>query len=577
MSSQLAMDFARSRALADALSRLSSESSIEERGAVFTRSEVVEGILDLCGYTSDRDLTTLRLLEPSCGDGEFLLPSVRRLVASARRQGILPSQWPIALVDAIVAVELHAASVERARDRVGTFLTEEGMPPDQAATLCARWVRCDDFLLADMPANVDVAVGNPPYVRQERIPDLLLTEYRRRFATLYDRADLYVLFYERCLRLLAPGGLLGFICANRWIKNKYGGPLRELIARSFNLETYIDLQHADAFHSTVDAYPAITLIRRAQPGQTAVITSGRNGKFPLSRVFAAALQPKASNEVTFIERVASGRDPWLLDAPAMLQCIRSLESRLPTLEESGARIGIGVATGSDHIYIGDFEKLPVEPARKLRLAMSEDLTNSGVRWSGRGLVNPWTESGTLASLDDYPRFGAYMKRHEATLRARHTAKNRPVGWFRTIDRVWPDLTRRPKLLIPDIKGEAVVSYDEGAFYPHHNLYVVTSETWDLRVLQTLLRSSVALAIVAAYCVRMSGGFLRFQAQYLRRIRVPRPESLSADLRRRLRSAATSTDQEEIDRVAIEAYGFTQDEAVRICDFAAAARVPKGNA
>jgi hypothetical protein len=65
----------------------------------------------------------------------------------------------------------------------------------------------------------------------------LLAEYRRRYATIYDRADLYVPFFERGLQLLADDGRLAFICANRWLKNKYGGPLRGLIARDFASRT----------------------------------------------------------------------------------------------------------------------------------------------------------------------------------------------------------------------------------------------------------------------------------------------------------------------------------------------------
>jgi hypothetical protein len=94
-----------------------------------------------------------------------------------------------------------------------------------------------------------VVVGNPPYVRQERIPGPLLAEYRRRYATIYDRADLYVPFFERGLQLLGEDGRLAFICANRWLKNKYGGPLRGLIARDFHLSHYIDMEGTDAFHS----------------------------------------------------------------------------------------------------------------------------------------------------------------------------------------------------------------------------------------------------------------------------------------------------------------------------------------
>jgi len=38
---------------------------------------------------------------------------------------------------------------------------------------------------------------------------------------------LYIPFIERSLCMLAPGGALGFICADRWMKNRYGAPLRK--------------------------------------------------------------------------------------------------------------------------------------------------------------------------------------------------------------------------------------------------------------------------------------------------------------------------------------------------------------
>src|SRR3546814_16514862 len=88
----------------------------------------------------------------------------------------------------------------------------------------------------------DFVVGNPPYVRQERIPASLLAEYRRRYRTLYDRADLYVLFYERGLDLLAPGGRLGFLCANRWITNRYGGPCRSKSSDKILTRHFIELE-----------------------------------------------------------------------------------------------------------------------------------------------------------------------------------------------------------------------------------------------------------------------------------------------------------------------------------------------
>ena len=111
----------------------------------------------------------------------------------------------------------------------------------------------------------------------------------------------------------------------------------------------------------------------------------------------------------------------------------------------------------------------------------------------------------------------------------YTARSDPRKWCKTIDRITPELRHEPKLLIPDIKANGdAITYDAGNFYPHHNLYYITSQQWNLRALQALLRSGIAHLFVAAYSVKIGGGYLRFQAQNLKRIRVPYWHDISPD-------------------------------------------------
>jgi len=80
---------------------------------VFTRVEVVEFMLDLIGYTDDKPLYEQRILEPACGEGDFVLPIIQRLLASWMRQrGHEANQWE-QLGNAIYAVELHVDSYEK--------------------------------------------------------------------------------------------------------------------------------------------------------------------------------------------------------------------------------------------------------------------------------------------------------------------------------------------------------------------------------------------------------------------------------------------------------------------------------
>jgi len=566
----------RSSEISEAIDTLRTSGGVEERGAIFTAPEIVDAILDLCEYTPDVQLVETRLLEPSFGGGDFLIPAVERLLESVSATGsCLTSALP-QLAECIRAVELHHPTFEDTRARLMSVLTAEGLSEGQSSGLLDAWLINDDYLLQHDLGRFDIVVGNPPYVRQERIPSALLTAYRERFQTFVNRADLYVLFYEKGLISLTDGGRLGFICANRWVRNQYGGALRELIGRHFHLEYFVDLERADAFKSSVIAYPAITVVRRAPQGPT-VLACGTRESLEGLETLVPALKLRAQDRdcpvggVSKVTVVQPSREPWLLDSPEVVGHLRDLEEKFPPLEEAGARVTIGVATGADRVFIGPFDELPVEDSRKLRLAMASDCVDGRVQWGGKGVVNPFMEDGSLAPLTDFPEFREYIEGHGDDLRARHVARKNPNRWYRTIDRIYPELTSTPKLLVPDIKGDAAITFDPGEYYPHHNLYVVTGTSWDVLALMTLLRSSLALAFVAAYSTRMSGGFLRFQAQYLRRIRCPRWETVGKRDRDLLIEASAGSSQ-ECDEAVFRSFGVSSGAATALRAYAARSRV-----
>jgi hypothetical protein len=544
-----------------AVEELASAGGVEERGAIFTRREVVDFILDLTGYTRERPLHQLKLLEPSFGDGDFLLPAIDRLLTAWKATG--KTTCPLeTLGECIRAVELHRDTFNRTRAALVARLIDAGIASRTAEAIAERWLVQGDFLLAPMPDAFDVVIGNPPYVRQEMIPAALLSEYRSRYATMYDRADLYIPFIERSLRLLANDGALGFICADRWMKNRYGGPLRALVAKEFHLKVHVDMTDTPAFHSDVIAYPAITIITREKPGMTRLADRPAIDGAVLGALapqLLAPLLPNVTGAVRELVGVTAGSEPWILESSDQLTLVRRLEEAFPTLEEAGCKVGIGVATGADQAFIGPFDELDVEDDRKQPLVMTRDILNGTVEWRGFGVVNPFADSGGLVDLADYPRLKRYLEARKDEIAGRHCAQKVPANWYRTIDRITPSLTTKPKLLVPDIKGEAHIVYEEGRLYPHHNLYFITTDHWELRALQAVLLSGIARLFVATYSTRMRGGYLRFQAQYLRRIRVPHWGDVPEAMRQELMRAAEAHDLRACNRAAYSLYGLTEKE------------------
>lgn len=532
-----------------------------EHGAVFTRRWVVDLILDLAGYTTGNDLASLVAIEPACGDGAFLVPMAERLSESCRRHDRSIAEAR----DAIRAYDLQTASVAASRRLITETLKTAGWPAREVDQVVEAWIAQGDFLLNDhQHAVADFVLGNPPYVRLEAVPGPRSATYRRRCTTMGGRADLFIGFYEVGLKALGPEGTLAFICADRWMRNQYGRPLRQFVAEHFSFEAAIEMHDVDAFADEVSAYPSITVIRR-RPQANALVaeTTGRFGEKDaqeLLRWAARGRKPKRADafSAAWLHGWFSGDASWPSGSPERLAVLEELEERLPPLEDAntGTRVGIGVATGADKVFATK-EPPDVEDDRLLPMAMAPDTMSGTLTWSGHYLVDPWaSDDSGLVDLDDYPKLRAYYESNADKLRRRNVASRRPAQWFRTIDRVDHSLTGTHKLLFPDIKAETHPVLDRGDLYPHHNLYFVISEGWDLEVLGGLLLSRVAQLFVESYAVRMRGGYLRFQAQYLRRIRVPNLEGVGPEHAKRLVAAFRDRDVERATECALELYGIT---------------------
>ena len=330
------------------------DSLAESRGEVFTKTEVVEFILDLVGWQVGQSLLTKRLLEPSCGSGDFVVPVVRRLLADA------PHATVGELLPCIRAVEVNRAAFDLLVQRVRAVLETHGFSSSEAATLTSAWLLQADFLTQPFSSPFTHVVGNPPYLRIEALPRPLMQRYRALFRTMYDRADLYIAFYEKGLSLLAPEGRLGYICANRWTKNRYGGPLREMIAESFHMDVYVDFTGVDAFHGEVTAYPSVTIIRNGSGEHTQIIDKEDVLCANLPELSGHLLARTDDPRIKYLSKFKEKRAPWLLSNAARLLVVKDLEHRLPTLEKAGCKVGIGVATGADKVYIGTDAQLDVE-------------------------------------------------------------------------------------------------------------------------------------------------------------------------------------------------------------------------
>lgn len=112
----------------------------------------------------------------------------------------------------------------------------------------------------------DIVIGNPPYIRQEKIPQEFKKQYKKIYPDIGNgTADIYVYFFGFGLSVLKPGGVLNFITLNKYLKTKYGLELRNLLAKKYDVDLIIDFFELPVFQASTDA--AITKIINSHSGK----------------------------------------------------------------------------------------------------------------------------------------------------------------------------------------------------------------------------------------------------------------------------------------------------------------------
>ncbi|MFG1792072.1 Eco57I restriction-modification methylase domain-containing protein [Nocardia sp. NPDC049149] len=184
------------------------------------------------------DSGVLRVLDPACGDGELLF--ALRTEAAAVLPGVRV---------ALTGYDLDATALAVARAR------------DAAAGIGADW-QVGDFLTVAAElgsASFDAVITNPPYVRTQQLGGVTAQLLSKQFG-LRGRIDLTHPFVATLPRLLGAGGVLGLLCANRFLTTKAGANIRRLLLTELVPVELYDLGDTKLFEAAV--LPAITIARR---------------------------------------------------------------------------------------------------------------------------------------------------------------------------------------------------------------------------------------------------------------------------------------------------------------------------
>jgi methylase of polypeptide subunit release factors len=198
---------------------LEAAGSRKRQGAYYTPSCLVNHLLDaLLEPLLHRAVLSLRICDPACGAGHFLVPAAERLATRHARDSGLP--WPLAARQ-VIETCLFGYDI----DSVALALCQNALSDMAEAQVAPNLYQADSLMLQER-GRYDLVIGNPPFVNAIEHPGINQA-YRHLYPALGGTADQSFYFLALAERLRKPHGFVGMVMPTTVLNAPAAARLRE--------------------------------------------------------------------------------------------------------------------------------------------------------------------------------------------------------------------------------------------------------------------------------------------------------------------------------------------------------------
>lgn len=418
----------------------------------------------------------------------------------------------------------------------------------------------------------DLILSNPPWVRAHRWPASLGSELRRRYSVAASpgwarastltgaprgagaQVDLSLLFLERSIFLLDPGGVLAILLPAKVLRSLYGGGARRLLLRETRLAHLEDhsLDQRSIFRA--DAYTTALITERRRTEDT-----GEGGVVEVEMIRRGA--PSLSFQLSAEELPIIPGDfeaPWLIVPPGPRRVIRKMQAAGPPLGSvPGLRVRRGIETGANEVFIVEevepklgglawirtsgYERRRrggerLEEAERFEALVEDSGLRPLVRGSG---IRAWCydaqdhlvwchDDMTAEPIAPPPRLAAYLDRHDERLRQRSGWRpGLPIGtvFHLSSDTLGPKVAWRD--LAPDLEAVAIPKRVRSPIgrdlpvVPLNTIYFVPVDSYDEALILAAFFNSLPVRTLArSIAERAKDASFRFFAWTIALIPLP---------------------------------------------------------
>lgn len=437
----------------------------------------------------------------------------------------------------------------------------------------------------------DYVVGNPPWLGILRVEKAALEQYKK-YDSARGKFDIYVLFIELGIRLLAENGKLGYITQNRFIKVDYATALRKYIVSNaylLHLSNFGDLKvFADATN-----YPAILILqKKLTNGHFSYVEFKKKAEEISSKELLDQLQHDLDNEepesdilhVLEVDQQSLKESGWTFGTEDSSILLNKLNG-LPRLKDFTEEIMQGVTAGgegSDKIFyvakdkVRDFEG---EEEILKPVLRGKDIRRYYFKEPSQLLIFPYDSEGKPVDLRLYPRIRSYLENYKAKLSSRKLDGKTLAGWNKQWFELWrkrePKYFEKKKIVCPRISESNRFVIDDDKHYLTDSSVAIVPKDINIDLLLGLLNSKLLQWYMPSVSTFVQGRYYNYSKTYIERIPIKRPqkrneericENIIANVREIRKAIRKSGSTEEIsrliddtDKLVFDLYSLTEEE------------------
>ena len=558
-------------------------------GVYYTPAYIVDYIVKhtvgkLCEGKTPKQIAKLRILDPACGSGSFLIGAYTYLLDHHRdwyvKEGVAKhtkefyqgagGQWYLTtpekkriLLSNIYGVDIDSQAVEvtklslllkvlegESQETIGRQLKmwrERALPDLGNNIKCGNSLIGHDYLadqlLPDEDAmrrispfdwkvefpeimkvgGFDAVIGNPPWLMAGYYLTDTLDYLRREFKTAEGKFDLYYLFIEQGCRLVSSDGLFGMIVPNKFFHTKSASSLRVFLANAKLIDTIVDFGDDQLFSGATN-YSSILFLRKRP------VTSPRYLK--------AKVGLRIIKEVGIPWSVFSA-DTWHFEEQPIRNLFEKVERIGKPLEQMVARFGTGVQSGADSLLMVDSavaKTQSLESALLHPVLRGRDIRRYSISGNPKLLIFPYKVEGDEFVVLPESELKAF--KHIYVLLIDHREKLAQRVWFgrgaEELSGRWYGLMfldshkafATPHILTPSLSNRSNFTMGTGDLFVTGTAGATSIISKreigeDIRYILGVLNSRLISFYAISHSPVFAGGYFKFSSPYLKKLPIRR--------------------------------------------------------